>query len=678
MTSIRIIYYIHGMSLPAKRRWCWLWSCLLIWCRGVLPLPGQTGATNTVFTLGEVRVLAPGSEPTAFVPVRLMQAIGVQDITEVLDLVPGIQISTIGRRNEATLFLRGFPVRHVPVLVDGIPLVAPYDGSLDLSRYPTGALSGIQVLRPGAGAIPVPNAFAGAVNLVTRRPGDPLELDGSLLGVADRSLQGNSWRAVSRVATRQRHWYLQASAQGGAAAGYRVSDSFLPLGGEDGGRRENATREQLDLSLRAGWLPLPGQEHVLVVEKTVAARGIPPYAGTNDKVRYWKVPGWERERIALYSRLGSDLLQLQARLWYDGFRDTLQSFDGPAYTTATNPSSFTSYYNDNSMGLLLQAHLRTPAGMQGGAFLYVDQRTHREHNAGEAERTFRDLTGKATLSGRLPLWPGWELGADLAWTANRPLQADHYTNDQILSFPRSDSQALDGRLSLGWRPWRQWQVWIAAARSSRIASMKERYSYRLGRGIPNPHLLPERAWTLEGGLAARPLSGLRTSLVVFHTAAEDYIQEVSVSSNLSQNRNVGQAAFPGLELALHWNTPGKKIRVQAAYTWLHPKLNNANMELIGIAEHSVRLLLRWRPLSLFDLWGSFKAVSAIVNNSSGTRQAGDFRLLDAGINLHLPWGLRLGLRVANLLDTLAATDESYPGPGRSYGLHLAWHFPYLQ
>lgn len=113
------------------------------------------------------------------------------------------------RRNEAEFLVWGFGRWQVPLSVDGVHIYLPADNRLDYDRFLIGSLSGIQVQKRYAPVLDGPDVSGEAVNLVTRKPGEPFEMEprGALDG---RSGLGD-WSAFARAGTRAPLDYLQAS-----------------------------------------------------------------------------------------------------------------------------------------------------------------------------------------------------------------------------------------------------------------------------------------------------------------------------------------------------------------------------------------------------------------------------------------------------------------------------------
>lgn len=98
------------------------------------------------FSLGEVEVIGQraGSINTT-IDARQIRLFAKNDVSRTLNLLPGVNLSAVGPRNEAMVYVRGFDLRQVPLLIDGIPVYIPYDGYVDLARFTTFDLSAIHV-----------------------------------------------------------------------------------------------------------------------------------------------------------------------------------------------------------------------------------------------------------------------------------------------------------------------------------------------------------------------------------------------------------------------------------------------------------------------------------------------------------------------------------------------------
>ena len=89
--------------------------------------------TTQVFHLGEVTVF---ERQPAFrsnqVSEDFIKSADMQRVSEALNWVPGLIVQEAGGRSEAGFTLRGISSADVPIYIDGVPMTAPYDGTVDL------------------------------------------------------------------------------------------------------------------------------------------------------------------------------------------------------------------------------------------------------------------------------------------------------------------------------------------------------------------------------------------------------------------------------------------------------------------------------------------------------------------------------------------------------------------
>lgn len=146
-------------------------------------------------------------------PVRV-EVINREEIEEKILMRPGnialILSETGGLRvqitspalGSANIRVQGMEGRYTQLLADGLPLYGGQASSLGLLQIPPTDLGQVEVIKGAASALYGPSALGGVINLVSRRPRDPLEAE-VLLNVTSRNgqdataytsaLLGNGW-----------------------------------------------------------------------------------------------------------------------------------------------------------------------------------------------------------------------------------------------------------------------------------------------------------------------------------------------------------------------------------------------------------------------------------------------------------------------------------------------------
>lgn len=88
-----------------------------------------------------------------------MQTFNRYNLTEAINLLPGITITEAGGRNEGSFYLRGFNILQIPVFYDGIPIYVPYDGNVDINRFLTFDIAQITVSKGLTSVLYGPNTM---------------------------------------------------------------------------------------------------------------------------------------------------------------------------------------------------------------------------------------------------------------------------------------------------------------------------------------------------------------------------------------------------------------------------------------------------------------------------------------------------------------------------------------
>ncbi len=112
-----------------------------------------------------------------------LEAMGVQDIDEALELVPGLHVSHSSFFYASRYFMRGIVSTYNPhtlVLINGIPKSSLFLGDrgqrlMARSGFPVKMVERIEIIRGPGSAVYGADAFAGVINIITKAPED---LDG--------------------------------------------------------------------------------------------------------------------------------------------------------------------------------------------------------------------------------------------------------------------------------------------------------------------------------------------------------------------------------------------------------------------------------------------------------------------------------------------------------------------
>jgi len=562
----------------------------------------------------------------------------------------------VGDRSDAAFSLRGFDLRRVPVYFDGIPVYVPFDGLVDLDRFLVGGFAGVVVNRGFSSLTYGPNALGGTVNLLRRRPRAPLEGR-----VAVEGGSGGLAAGTATVGGRGERWYFEAT-----GARRRVDDA---LQSGDRLQRDNSFSTDTMAAVTVGFTPSRDSEVAVSLIRQDGEKGQPPYCGDDPaaRARYWRWPDWDKRSVYVRARAGlGGAWELRARAFHDRFLNTLDSYDDASFSTQLKRSSFRSEYDDFTVGA--STEVRRSVDRRRTTFaVHFKRDVHRDRTNQAPWTHYEDGTASLVWEEELFLGRSTRLVAGVSADDQRVAEAE--------AARRGDAEAFNGAVALFHGIGAASELYVAASRRTRLPTLKDRYSYRMGVSIPNPDLGPETALNLEAGASGRSAGG-RWTVSAFWTTLDDAVESVPLGGGIEQYRNVGRARHLGLEGAVEARL-ADRADVGARVSVLdRERLGGAEMPLTDVPDLRA---LAWVSLPVRD-WLRFGASGEIEGGrlsrtpSGDTRELGGFAVWHASVRATVAPGLELDLRCDNLGDRRYEREEGYPEPGRTLAASLAWAF----
>lgn len=638
----------------------------------------------SVFTLGEVVVHAKKTGSLSSIQSARIEAFQKLNAATALNLLPGITQSNVGPRNESMVFVRGYDLRQTPVYIDGIPVYVPYDGYVDLARFTTFGISKIQVEKDGASVLYGPNSMGGAINLISAKPTHRLELNG-----------GAGWltgghESYLNAGIRLNKFYFQANASQYKRDYCNLSKDFVPTKTEDGDRRDNSYNNDWKYGFKIGFQPNAKNEYAIGYTNQHGSKGTPVYTGTDTlnslykSPRYWQWPKWNKQSVYFISNTSiNSRSNFSTRIFYDQFINVLKSFDNAQYTTQTKPYAFTSYYNDYSVGASAVYGYRVAEKNNLNAAVHFKQDVHRENNEGEPVRKMSDNTYSMGITDKQTFNNHWSVEAGASFNQRESLTAQNYnsTTKVVSDFPSNNNSAVNLQGKLTYDVTANRSLVLSANRMTRFATMKDRYSYRMGTAVPNPDLHAEHAFNSSLQYEDNTLPNLSLHAAVFYSRLNDVIQTVNNAYHdttnskwLAQAQNTGRAEFYGMEMAVKYNFL-QHFSSGVNYSFIKRKnLDKPTLRFTDVPEHKVTGWLQYARSSYYVLLNA-EYNSDRYSTSYGTK-APDFFLLNASAALKpLSWA-SLQAGVNNIFDKNYMLSEGYPEQGRNYFVKLLFNYQY--
>lgn len=632
------------------------------------------------FELGKIEVI--GKKEGSFTS----ESIGILDstenssktkITDVLTEISGVNIQNSGARNEQMVMVRGFDAKHVPLYIDGIPIAVPYDGYVDFSRFLISDLSEIEVSKGFASPLLGANTFAGAINMVTKRPQKELEAE------AKAGFFGqNGWLSSLNLATNQQKYYVQLGLSKTKRDSYELSDAFnatiynTATGiVQPEGKRINSYFEDTKLNLKVAFTPNATDEYAFNYIKQWADKGVPPYVGAiaNGTARFWQWDWWNKESFYFISKTAfGDGNYIKARAFYDIFKNSLLMYTDKTYSTLGVGGNAPSFYDDDTKGASVEAFFKLAAQNSIAVAAHYKVDTHKEHTVNMPTYKMQDEIVSYGAEYKHKIFANTDLKLGASYDIEQVKRADdsnYPTSTAQKEMKHGNADSFNPMLSLESKIAKDTTIFGGVSQKSRIPSIKDRYSYRFATFIANPNLDAERTTNYEVGVKQK-FGSQTLKANAFYMNIDDYIQEVrNVSGTKSQLQNVGTIVSRGVELD-YSAMPTDELFVSANATVQAINNENDSIKVTDVPNTMANLSVRYAPAKWFSWTNSVKFESGRYSSSTGSVRTDAFALVNTGVGFEINKYAKLEAGVDNLLDKNYALSYGFPEEGRKYWANI--------
>ncbi|MBA4312361.1 MAG: TonB-dependent receptor [Chlorobiaceae bacterium] len=634
-----------------------------------------------IFYLGEIIIVGNGMEgSTPFQQDAIQQNEMMKqyllNTSHALNILPGVNISNVGGRNESMVYVRGFDLRQIPVFLDGIPQYVPYDGYVDLARFTTFDLSRITINKGFSSILYGANAMGGAINLISRKPSSELDYE-FLSGI----MNSGGYNYLVNLGMNRQSYYLSGNISKSVQNSFPLSQSYTTTQNENGGERDNSYRSDLKYGIKTGYTPNETDEYTFSFMNQHGEKGNPVYSGANPLgiVRYWRWPNWDKISEYFISKtvFGDESLHngvlVKTRFFHDKFKNTLHSYDDASYSTQSKKSSFKSYYNDDSWGAVLEGVSRILRNHQITIASYYKYDIHRENNFGEPARTISDAAISAGIEDVYLLREDVSLIGGVSYDLRKSLEAQDYNSktNTLSDFPKDDAHALNIQIGGIYSISSVSKVTFGIARKTRFATMKDRYSYKQGSAIPNPYLLPEYAVNYD--ISYHEMIDARGFFKVsaFYNDIRNVIMQITnIQGTLSQMLNFGKARYFGAEAEFELN-PIPFMNTGMNYTFLkRDNISDPGIKFLDTPEHKIFFYTTILPISTIDVTLGVEYNSPRYSTSDGLYNAPAYTIFDVKSSLTLFDHVLINFGVTNIFDRNYCIMEGYPEAGRTGYLNV--------
>lgn len=597
-------------------------------------------------------------------------------VLDALNTISGLNTYGYGARGEQTISIRGFSGRHAPVFIDGIAINLPVEGYVDLSNYMTFNLDKIQVTKGLSSPLLGINTFAGAINLVTKRP--TKELEGTLsTGV----FNGKGRKSYLNLATNQGLYYVQASGSIMERDYYPMSNDFKSNSNQDNKKRVNSYKNDQNINLKVGFTPNETDEYAFNYINQKTDKGMPVDVNTNGKknpYRQWDYSN--KESFYFLSNTNFDLGYIKSRIFYDKYEDSMNffkdnsytelKFDATPYDASTKGISLELGQYDtqrNSLKLALHAKQDIQKDNEKDGKVY---RKKMNYFSIGLENTFRVTDDFRVIAGA-----SWD--KDEVKEANNKKPNATYGKE----FEHESSDSFNPMIKVEYDIDDSFSTYAGVAKKTRFASLKERYSYKFDSYIPNPELEPEKTINYEIG-ASKLFENQGIKAVLFYSDVKDYIQseEIDKINDISQNKNIGKVKHMGYELE-YFYAFDNNLDFDASYTRLLTKNEEINKDtgkkdlITDAPKHKIALSATYRPIKglMTNINMQFSS-SRHTDSESKEKDVSSAAIWNAKLAYEIKKGLTFDIGASNIFDKNYSYSYGYPEAGRVVYSNITYKF----
>jgi iron complex outermembrane receptor protein len=673
-------------------------------------VPAQTPVDDGFFDLG--RIVVTGERPDGLSSVGGSVVTQEQiwthqklSLEQALDFAPGVTTTIRGRRNEYDIFVRGFDRLQVPLSIDGVRAYLPADNRIDFARFMTADIAEVQIQKGYASVLDGSGAMGGAINLVTGKPTDVLELEGGVsMQGRDADLQDRSGFFVG--GSRQERFYVQGSLSFTDRDFWTMSSDYEPVPNslEDGGERQSSYTEDWRVNLKVGYTPNETDEYAININKQGGEKGSPINVYNNPPVpngSYWTWPYWDIMNTTVLTSTQFDSFALQTRTFYNTFENGLQSYDNLTYTTQSQPFAFFSPYDDRAYGvridfnvtslesntLKMALHYRTDE--------HIEQQTSRPTHPTlafeEPPQEQVQNVWSVGIENTFHLRPELDIVAGVSYDDYEVTKAQEFGNHDnnaatpniLFERPKGGGDAFNSQVAAIYRYNESAQLHFSISDRGRFPTFFELYSTRFGTATPNPDLGPERATNYEIGWERSSSRGDRLGATLFYSDVSDLIQTAVLPDSTTQAQNVGNGRFRGIEVYFDKQV-ARGLTVGGNYTYIDREIHDAlqpNLQADGVADNEVVLYATWRPVPNFAFTPSLEAADDRWSNVNTNPQpanpyvrTGAYHVYGLDATYSFANDVELGIGARNVTDDHYELSWGFPQAGRSVYVKASMSF----
>lgn len=680
--------------------------------------PAELANISVSIASGTAKPVSQSAAVTSVITAEQITAMGATELHEVLETVPGMHVTIQPVTNDYSYTLRGIRNEtnsEVLLLINGTRFSVPYQGTHMAGMImPVENIQRVEVIRGPGSALYGADAFAGVINIVTKKAAD---IDGVNIGArggnADTKSSwgqyGGKWQGWDIAGSLQYSHngvdpdrIIKADAQSqidnlldtNIAPAFAPNVSLAPGPMQTQNERWNGHLNLQRKHWELGFWAFNESDYGLrsgafgALDNRGKGNGSNYLAdvrySTEDDLQDWELQG---HASFLHTDVAADIygfppgsvLPLDAGGNVTGQPTLINSFvpfpNGLRFVAGfknTVPTfELTSIYKGFSDHIIKMIT----------SFRYEELNTQEARNYGVGIANLggpvQNLTGTPFTflnDHHRDIWSAafqdeWQVAPD--WHLTTGLRFDHYSDF---------GSTLNPRAALVWNINETLTSKLLYGQAYRAPSFLEQYQQNSSLFLGNPNLSPETIATTELAFDYRPTKTLRTALNLYHYEIRDLISgPIATSTTLSEQNTSGQDGY-GSELEWDWKfLPDWNLR--GNYAWQFARNEDTHARVSNVPEHHVYSALAWNFLPKWQIQTQINWIGHRLSSPGDTRLLKDYETVDLTLNAKKLMGhLDLTASARNLFDArgtepaTASYPYNLPIAGQTFYFEAAIHF----
>ncbi|GAB6140944.1 hypothetical protein JCM14076_16730 [Methylosoma difficile] len=663
--------------------------------------PAQLAEISVTIASQSPKTINQSAAVTSVITAEQIKAMGATELHEILETVPGMHVGTQTGNGDYYYSSRGInngDNSQILLMMNGTRITTPYRGSLMTGfQLPVDAIQRLEIIRGPGSALYGADAFAGVVNIITKKAGD---MAGGKLGVragnwdsqsawAQQGGQWSGWDVAGSVQYQHSNGdtgqVVISDAQSAFDQKYGDHSSLAPGALANRNQTINAHVNMQRKHWQLGFWGIGGEGGT----KAGLAGALDPTGviqnqqflgdvrfSSEDSFQAWE---WLAHFSYLYSHVDTkaQLFQPNSSLLVDGNGDLISRLDFiPGKSLFFSAGAINhSGQTDQIPSFELSSIYR---GMDQHEMLFntavrVEETTVTElKNYGDGVSSSGDLvdvTGtpyvylpnvSRTVTS-LALQDEWKLAEH--WQLTSGVRYDHYSDF---------GSTVNPRLALVWDISTQLTTKMLYGRAFRAPNFIEQYLHHNPIVIGNDQLQPETINTVEWAFDYRPNTTLRTAVNIYYYQIDNLIAVDTDASKTFKYENSGSQDAYGTEFEWNWEL-SESVNLAGNYAWQHARNNLNGSRIGGVPEHHIYTSLQWHFLPKWHIQPQVNWVGSRIDTYIPSRTLPDYETVDFTLQGKKLFGrLNVAASLKNAFDSqrleLAPLQHALnlPLPGRSF------------